>query len=185
MNARPLEWRVKQLENDVADLHTRLEHPDRPTAGPPVEQHPASPPTHRGGAATPAAPAGQPWSLWDVPPAERPARLAGLDGWVCWVNTTYGTATAGRHIPDCWADHPGLTAELLTLHHTWRAAFLHAAQPDPAQDWHDSRLPGLWQRLGDYTHRDCLTGTHQPHRTAPGRPAHRADPPTASGQHRS
>jgi hypothetical protein len=106
------------------------------------------------------------WSLSDLADADDPVRLAALRPWVGWLNDVYGTAAAAAHIPACWAQHPGLVAELLTLHHAWQAGFPDGASPEAAQAWHDHALPGLRSRLAGYVHRDCLTGQHQPHRPA-------------------
>ena len=86
--------------------------------------------------------------------------------WVCWLARTYGSDTPGRSLPGCWPEHPGLVAELLTLHYTWRTAFLAARTADAAQTWHGLHLPGFLARVDLYLTRDCLTGRHRLQRPA-------------------
>ncbi len=154
MSGHPLEWRVEHLEHGLADALDRLEaltatgrDVGAVTAGYADHLDPAS------------AVTGRAWSLWGVPPGDRPAHLGWLTDWVDWLNDVYA-AYPGQRIPPCWRQHPGLAAELLTLNHTWRTAFLDARSPEAAQTWHDYQLPALQGRLTHYLHPDCPAGQH-------------------------
>ncbi len=154
MSGNPLEWRVKHLENGLADALDRLEALS--ASGRDVGAVTAGSADHLD---PPSAATGRAWSLWGVPPGDRPAHLAWLVEWVDWLNDVYA-AYPGQRIPPCWRQHPGLAAELLTLNHTWRTAFLDARSPEAAQTWHDYQLPALQGRFTHYLHSDCPAGQH-------------------------
>lgn len=98
------------------------------------------------------------------PPAWLHGRPAGdsLAEWVTWFNESgYLPAQPNHRIPACWAQHPGMAAELLTLWHTWQHAFCDPeAEPEAAQNWHDRWLPGVLSRIGVWTPSRCLNGGH-------------------------
>jgi hypothetical protein len=150
----PLEWRVHELEQTLEQLQDQLEVLARAVLGDDGDA------------------GGQdremPWTVW----GSDPEQLAGaaydaIGEWVCWLARTYSSDTPGRCLPTCWPQHPGLVAELLTLHHTWRSAFLSARNADAAQAWHNNHLPGFLARVDAYLTRDCLAGQHRAQLPAP------------------
>lgn len=83
--------------------------------------------------------------------------------WVKWLFDAYRPALPADVLPTCWAEHPGLVAELLTLWHCWQAAFLDPeASPEAAQNWHDRWLPGFLSRIPRWTPGSCINGKHKP-----------------------
>lgn len=82
-----------------------------------------------------------------------------LTVWVTWWKTNYEPAQAADRIPECWLQHPGLVAELMTLWHVWQAAFLDPkANPEAAQNWHDRWLPGFLGRIPHWVPNNCMSG---------------------------
>jgi hypothetical protein len=101
----------------------------------------------------------RPWSLEGYGPDELDWHIDQLAPWVKWLRTMYDVAN-GPLLPVCWAEHSGLVAELLTLHESWRVAFIRPRGVEKAQRWHEQNLPGLLSRVHLYAARDCLTGHH-------------------------
>ena len=100
-----------------------------------------------------------PWCYHEPPPHEG---VDVLPTWVAWWNLRYAPNDAQLRIPDCWAEHGGLAAEVATLEATWRKAFNDArAAPDAAQNWHDRWLPGFLARMKMWLSSDCLSGEHR------------------------
>lgn len=95
------------------------------------------------------------WLHTDPPPESLPE-------WVVWFNEMYAPTQTINAIPKCWADHPGLLAELSTLWWTWRLAFIgRKATAEAAQNWHDRWLPGFQSRMGRWVTKECLLGRHR------------------------
>jgi hypothetical protein len=146
MSGDPLSDRIADLEFYVSEL---LEQVSRLTAA-----------TDRltdeqaDGVARPA------WSLEGLNPGQLNRFVELLCPWMAWLLELY-VVPSGPLIPSCWAEHPGLVAELLTLHESWRAAFLRPRGVEAAQRWHDQQLPGLQSRVAFYVDRDCLAGHHR------------------------
>lgn len=85
-----------------------------------------------------------------------------LSAWVEWLALAYQPVQPAHKLPACWAEHPGLRAELLTLFHVWQTAFLDPqAAPDAAQNWHDRWLPGFLSRMPNWAPGSCLNGKHK------------------------
>jgi len=163
----PLEWRVEELAQELTRHREQLELLAQAVLGDDAE---------------PGRERETPWTTWGAEPDRLgPTVTEAIGEWVCWLARTYGSDTPGRSLPACWPEHLGLVAELLTLHYTWRTAFLAARNADAAQTWHGLHLPGFLARVDLYVTRDCLTSRHRPqlptaalcneHRPAHGPPA--------------
>ena len=102
----------------------------------------------------------KPWCYH--PPPEVPEGEDELTVWVSWFNENYDPTQKKNRIPECWALHGGLAAEIATLYHSWRRAFLHPkARPDDAQQWHDRWLPGFLHRMDTWCTDECRRGAHR------------------------
>lgn len=115
-------------------------------------------------------------SRTEVPPWTGPLPEGDtLADWVHWFNRSgYVPAQSRDHIPTCWAEHPGLMAELHTLWHCWLNAFVNPdAEAEAAQNWHDRWLPGTLNRIRTWVPEKCLTSGHDTTTSSwrpPGRP---------------
>ena len=135
--------RIAKLEQRVADLSEAvtilLDHAEK----------------QRGDGDSPSG--GAPSWLHASPPEADDA-----DTWVRWWNENYRPTRSADRIPECWREHPGLMAEVLTLHATWQAAFADSeAEATAAQNWHDRWLPGFLHRMRTWVEQTCLQGEHR------------------------
>ena len=151
----PIEWRVEELAQTITRQQEQLDLL-------------AAILGDAGEAADGGGERSTPWTIWGEDTEQLSARAYDAIGeWVCWLTRTYGSDSSGRSLPGCWPHHPGLVAELLTLHHTWRAAFLASRTADAAQTWHGLHLPGFLSRVDAYVTRDCHAGRHRQQLAAP------------------
>ena len=71
-------------------------------------------------------------------------------------------------LPDCWALHPAIVAELSWLRTAYVAAYLTRAPPQLAADWHTRWRPAVLTRIRELINpEECLPGRHAPQRGKP------------------
>ena len=71
-------------------------------------------------------------------------------------------------LPDCWALHPAIVAELSWLRTAYVAAYLTRAAPSLAADWHTRWRPAVLARIRELINpEECLPGRHAPRRGKP------------------
>jgi hypothetical protein len=71
-------------------------------------------------------------------------------------------------LPDCWALHPPVVAELSWLHTAYVQAHLHRSTPQLAADWHTRWRPAVLTRIRELIRSDeCAPGKHAPRRGKP------------------
>lgn len=82
-----------------------------------------------------------------------------LNAWVDWLVATYRLASI---VPPCWAAHPAIREELVSLWLSWTAAWDDTTSPDGPLAWQE-RLERARARLadGNWGMPRC-TGTHDP-----------------------
>ncbi len=70
-------------------------------------------------------------------------------------------------LPDCWALHPPVVAELSWLRTAYVAAYLPRSQPQVSADWHTRWRPAVLTRIRELIKPDeCPPGKHTPPRGA-------------------
>lgn len=82
--------------------------------------------------------------------------IVGLQDWLASVYGRWQT----KPLPDCWAWHPAVAAELLALRDAWYAA-THGekASATAVMDWLDRHRPGTARRVDQET-KDCSLAKH-------------------------
>ena len=84
-------------------------------------------------------------------------------------------------LPDCWALHPPVVAELSWLRTAYVQAYLTKSPPQLSADWHTRWRPAVLIRIRELIKPDeCPPGKHAPKRGAPVE-ADRAERGAASG----
>jgi hypothetical protein len=68
-------------------------------------------------------------------------------------------------LPDCWALHPPVVAELSWLRTAYVQAYLSRSPPQMAADWHTRWRPAVLTRIRDVVNvHECAPGKHAPRR---------------------
>ena len=68
-------------------------------------------------------------------------------------------------LPDCWALHPPVVAELSWLRTAYVQAYLTGSPPQPGADWHTRWRPAVLTRIRELIKPDeCSPGKHAPRR---------------------
>jgi hypothetical protein len=71
-------------------------------------------------------------------------------------------------LPDCWALHPPVVAELSWLRTAYVQAYLSRSPPQLSADWHTRWLPAVLTRIRELIKPDeCSPGKHAPRRGTP------------------
>ena len=71
-------------------------------------------------------------------------------------------------LPDCWALHPPVVAELSWLRTAYAQAYLTRSPPQLSADWHTRWRPAVLTRIRDLIKSDeCSPGKHAPRRGTP------------------
>ena len=74
-------------------------------------------------------------------------------------------------LPDCWALHPPVVAELSWLRTAYVQAYLSRSPPQLGADWHTRWRPAVLTRIRELIKPDeCSPGKHAPRRGTPSRP---------------
>lgn len=82
-----------------------------------------------------------------------------IDGLADWLGTVY-SRWQDKQLPDCWAWHPAVVAELLALRDAWHAAISPEGGSSSKQmDWVDRYRPGTARRIERET-KDCSLDQH-------------------------
>lgn len=104
----------------------------------------------------------RPWDPAGCPEVLRDHVWAWLSEVVMWINAEH-TWRVDRIIPDCWAEHPHIAHELVTVACLRHEAGL-ALTPHVLEDWHRFTLPvfldRIVERIGSHA---CPPGRHQEH----------------------
>ena len=75
-------------------------------------------------------------------------------------------------LPDCWALHPPVVAELSWLRTAYVQAYLTRSPPQLGADWHTRWRPAVLTRIRELIKPDeCAPGKHAPRRGTPVEPA--------------
>ncbi|MEU7843968.1 hypothetical protein AB0B39_23745 [Micromonospora sp. NPDC049114] len=109
-----------------------------------------------------------------VSDTEEAAKL--MKGFVEWLANVYGR-WQNKPLPDCWAWHPQVVAELLALRQVWDAATDRKnGSPFAQMDWVDRYRPGTVRRINAEIG-DCSLDRHTADRVTAFRPprVHGAD----------
>lgn len=118
--------------------------------------------------------ADEPPAPWCWPLLDRQQAAAAWDALARWIGEIlvpqYGITR--RQLPDCWARHPRMVAELSWLRHAYLEAHQTGAPAVRAQDWHlrglsgaldavDAAVPRDSEAIGDKRRALCGPGHHQ------------------------
>jgi hypothetical protein len=104
----------------------------------------------------------RPWEPAECPPVVREHLWSWLRDVVVWINAEH-TWRVDRMIPECWAEHPHIVRELLTVTCLRHEASL-ALSPHALEDWHRVTLPVFLDRMVDRIGAHaCPPGRHQEH----------------------
>ena len=77
-------------------------------------------------------------------------------------------------LPDCWALHPPVVAELSWLRTAYVQAYLTRSPPQLSADWHTRWRPAVLTRIRELIKPDeCSPGKHAPRRGSADRPGAR------------
>lgn len=151
---RRLSDRIDHLADELANLRA---HTDQLTTIATDIQHTLDLPP------PPQAPeAGPP--CWPTMTAEDAAAAwEALADWIADTLVPWYGITRGQ-LPDCWARHPPVVAELSWLHHTHHAAHQPGAPAHLVADWHTHWKPTALHHIHNAVphrgHRTCTPGHH-------------------------
>ena len=90
-----------------------------------------------------------------------------LARWIAEILVPRYQATRNE-LPDCWALHPPVVAELSWLRTAYVQAYLTRSPPQLAADWHTRWRPAVMTRIQELIKPDqCSPGRHAPQRGTP------------------